>query len=65
MDTSRIKRVRITVVSRSTQADTGGQLRFSSGGRPAVSNRNAGPADSFGRRVFTSTLMPRNIQIVP
>ena len=65
MDTSRIKRVRITVVSRSTQADTGGKLKFSSGSRPAVANRNAGPADNFSRRVFTSTLMPRNIQIVP
>ncbi len=65
MDTSRIKRVRISVVSRSTQADTGSKLKFSSGGRPAMGNRVAGPADNFSRRVFTSTVMPRNIQIVP
>ena len=65
IDTSRIWRVRISVVSRATQADTGSKLRFSSGARPPVANRVAGPADNFGRRVFTSTIMPRNIQVVP
>jgi len=65
IDTSRIRRVRLSVISRSSQADTGGKLRFSSGGRPALSNRLAGAADNFGRRVFTSTLMPRNILVVP
>ena len=62
---SRILRVRISVVSRSTQADTSTGRRFSSGQRPAVANRAAGPADAFGRRVFTATVMPRNIQVVP
>ena len=61
VDTSRIWRVRISVVSRSNQTDSSTGRRFASGQRPQVANRVAGAADAFSRRVYTSTVMPRNI----
>jgi len=65
VDTTRIWRVRISVVSRSNQTDQTTGRRFASGQRPQIANRVAGVADAFSRRVYTSTVMPRNIQVLP
>ncbi len=65
VDTTRIRRVRISVVSRSNQTDQSTGRRFASGQRPQIANRVAGPADAFSRRVYSSTVMPRNIQVLP
>ncbi|MFQ5513574.1 MAG: PilW family protein [Myxococcota bacterium] len=60
-----ISRVRITVVSRSTQADIGSTKKFNGGQRPVIANRAAGAADAFQRRVFAANVMPRNISTQP
>jgi hypothetical protein len=65
VDTTRIRRVQISVVSRSNQTDQRTGRRFASGQRPQIANRVAGPADAFSRRVYSSTVMPRNIQVLP
>jgi hypothetical protein len=60
-----VSRVRLTVVSTSTQVDTGSSKEFGGGQRPAIANRAAGPLDNLQRRVFTATVMPRNISTLP
>ncbi len=55
-DSSRLLQVRLTVTTRATQASPD-----FTGGFSATANRNAGLADSFQRRRFTSTVRPRNL----
>jgi hypothetical protein len=62
---STVSRVRLSVVSTSTQVDTGSSKEFGGGQRPAIANRAAGPLDNLQRRVFTATVMPRNISTLP
>jgi prepilin-type N-terminal cleavage/methylation domain-containing protein len=65
LNPSTVSRVRVTVVSTSTQVDTGSTKTFGGGQRPAVANRVAGPQDTTQRRLFTANLMPRNISTQP
>ena len=60
-----ISRVRLTVVSRSTQQDVATSSKNQGGYLPPLANRVAGPPDAFQRRIFTATVMPRNISTVP
>jgi prepilin-type N-terminal cleavage/methylation domain-containing protein len=62
-ENDRIRRVRVTVLAVSPVEDqanaASGNLLF---GRPKVANRNAGTtADRFRRRMFSASIMPRNM----
>jgi prepilin-type N-terminal cleavage/methylation domain-containing protein len=62
VDLARIRRMQITVVSRSTRADQGESAVYNRHRRPGVANRNAGTAlDAFPRRRFEVTVLPRNL----
>jgi prepilin-type N-terminal cleavage/methylation domain-containing protein len=66
MSPAEVRMVRITVVSRSSQDDTGRSMRFDQGQRPQVANRLADPnMDRFSRRVYSATVAPRNIPFTP
>jgi Tfp pilus assembly protein PilW len=54
--TDRVLTVRLTVVTRTTRDDLG----IANGGRPAIANRDAGPADTLRRRIAVNTIAPRN-----
>ena len=65
-DMSLVRRVRISVLARTTQEDAQdsahGRLL---GGRPALANRPAGVvADRFRRRSFSASILPRNLVAV-
>ncbi len=60
-----ISRVRLTVVSRSAQQDVATSSKHQGGYLPPIANRVVGPPDAFQRRIFTATVMPRNISTVP
>jgi hypothetical protein len=60
--TSRIRNVRISVVARGDLPDeVAGNQVVARGRRPAVANRPAGPPDAFTRRIYTVSLLPRNL----
>lgn len=61
VDLSMIRRVRISVVSRSERPAQQEGNAFARGGRPAVANRAAGAPDSLTRRRFTVAVLPRNL----
>ncbi len=58
--TDEIRRIRISVVTRTAQGDNQEGQRFDRQ-RPAVANRVAGARDSFDRRRFTVSVLPRNM----
>ena len=61
IDTERIRRVRISVVSRTDSGDGQAEENFQRFFRPATANRNAGALDEFRRRRFTASVAPRNM----
>lgn len=64
MDTSTIRRVRVTVIARTDQTEGGYKQDFANGRRPASANRLAADdanTDSFRRRRFTTSVLPRNL----
>jgi prepilin-type N-terminal cleavage/methylation domain-containing protein len=61
--TDLIKRVRISVITRSKQADVDEGKQFVRHRRPAAGNRAEGVPDLFPRRRFTSSVVPRNSQL--
>ncbi len=61
IDTEQIRRVRISVVSRTDSGDGHEQENFQRFFRPANANRNAGAMDEFRRRRFSASVAPRNI----
>ncbi len=61
MDTSEIRRIRITVITRANQTDGGATQENMSRRRPASANRVAGAPDAFRRRRFTTSILPRNL----
>jgi prepilin-type N-terminal cleavage/methylation domain-containing protein len=62
VDTSRIRRVRVSVLTvTNRQESRGGGEEWVTAGRPAVANRVAGGPDSFQRRKFTASVMPKNL----
>ena len=61
IDTQRIRRVRISVISRTDSGDGQAEENFQRFFRPATANRNAGALDEFRRRRFTASVAPRNM----
>jgi prepilin-type N-terminal cleavage/methylation domain-containing protein len=61
IDTQRIRRVRISAVSRTDSGDGQAEENFQRFFRPANANRNAGAMDEFRRRRFTASVAPRNM----
>ncbi len=61
MNTEQIRRIRITVVTRSSQTDGGVTQEAMTQRRPASANRLPGNADAFRRRRFTTSVLPRNL----
>ena len=61
MDTSQIRRIRVTVITRTNQTDGGATQENMSRRRPASANRVAGNPDAFRRRRFTTSILPRNL----
>ena len=61
IDLDRIRRVQVSVVTRSDRPDTSESVNFNRYRRPAVANRAAGVADNFPRRRFTVNVLPRNL----
>ena len=61
VDLAEIKRVQVTVVTRSDRPDIQEGEGFSRYRRPAVANRVAGAIDNFPRRRFTVNVLPRNL----
>ncbi len=61
VDPERIRRIQISVVSRSIQGDSLEGKVMNRYRRPAVANRNAGPQDDLPRRRFTVNVLPRNL----
>jgi hypothetical protein len=57
VDSSRIRAVRLTVVTRTSQDD----VEYDGPGRPASANRGAGAPDGFRRRRFVASVLPRNL----
>jgi prepilin-type N-terminal cleavage/methylation domain-containing protein len=57
VDSSRVRAVRLTVVTRTSQNDA----EYTGPGLPASANRNAGASDGFRRRRFTASVLPRNL----
>ena len=62
VDLERIRRIQITVVSRSDRADQQDGAVFNRHRRPAAANRAQGAQlDAFPRRRFEVTVLPRNL----
>lgn len=65
MDTSRVRRVRVSVITRTDMREVnpdGTEKITGMSGRPALANRNAAAApDGFQRRRFVATVMPKNL----
>ncbi len=62
MDTSAIRRIRISVITRTDETEGGVSQEFNTQRRPASGNRNqAGQADQFKRRRFRTSVLPRNL----
>ena len=61
MNTEQIRRIRITVITRSAQTDGGVTQEAMTQRRPASANRLAGNPDAFRRRRFTTSVLPRNL----
>jgi prepilin-type N-terminal cleavage/methylation domain-containing protein len=57
VDSSRIRTVRLTVVTRTAQDD----ITYDGPGRPASANHAAGAPDGFRRRRFVASVLPRNL----
>ena len=61
IDTELIRRVRLSVISRTDAGDQQEGVMFNRFSRPATANRNAGAPDQFRRRRFSASVAPRNI----
>jgi prepilin-type N-terminal cleavage/methylation domain-containing protein len=65
MDTTRIRRVRVSVITRTDMREDnadGSEKITGMSGRPALANRTAAAAvDGFQRRRFVATVMPQNL----
>ncbi len=62
MDTSAIRRIRISVITRTDQTEGGVSQEFNTGRRPANANRvQSNTADQFKRRRFRTSVLPRNL----
>lgn len=59
-DLSKLRRVRISVVTRTDQEENPGGHQIDNRMRPASANRVAGPSDTFRRRRFVTSVLPRN-----
>ncbi len=57
VNSSRVRAVRLTVVTRTSQNDA----EYTGPGLPASANRTAGASDGFRRRRFTASVLPRNL----
>jgi prepilin-type N-terminal cleavage/methylation domain-containing protein len=57
VDSQDVRSVRLTVTTRTTQADN----EYTGPGRAAAANRTAGGGDSFRRRRFVASVLPRNL----
>ena len=60
MDTGAIRRIRISVITVTDQIESGA-MQKDARRRPASANRAAGPPDSFRRRRFSTSVLPRNL----
>jgi prepilin-type N-terminal cleavage/methylation domain-containing protein len=58
-DPALVRAIQISVIARSPQPDP--DYLGSDRGRPASANRNAGASDTFLRRRFVSSVLPRNL----
>jgi len=65
MDTSRIRRIRVSVITRTDMREVnpdGTEKITGISGRPALANRSADPVpDGFQRRRFVATVLPKNL----
>jgi prepilin-type N-terminal cleavage/methylation domain-containing protein len=65
IDTSRIRRVRVSVLTRTDMREVnadGTEKIMGTSGRPALANRAANPVpDGFQRRRFVASVMPKNL----
>ena len=61
INTELIRRVRLSVVSRTDLGDGQVEEKFQRFFRPTNANRNAGGMDEFRRRRFTASVAPRNM----
>jgi len=61
IDTELIRRVRVTVVTRTDSGDQQVEEQFNRFRRPAVANRDVGALDQFRRRRFAASISPRNL----
>jgi prepilin-type N-terminal cleavage/methylation domain-containing protein len=57
VDSAEVRSVRLTVTTRTTQSDS----EYTGPGRAAAANRTAGGTDSFRRRRFVASVLPRNL----
>lgn len=57
VDSAEVRSVRLTVTTRTTQPDA----EYTGPGRAAAANRTAGAGDSFRRRRFVASVLPRNL----
>lgn len=60
--TGTIRAVRLTLIARSANIDTGNSLF---GGRPAAEDHTAGAADKYRRRILKTTIEFRNVGVSP
>lgn len=60
LSTDEVQRVRISVITRSSQPEEQAGQTFGFHMRPAAGNRPEGPMDQFRRRRFTASVTPRN-----
>ena len=62
MDTTSIRRIRVSVITRTDQTEGAYKQQIATGRRPSGANRVPAPqADSFRRRRFTTSVLPRNL----
>ncbi len=61
MDTSAIRRIRISVITVTDQIESAARRQIDSRRRPASANRVQGAPDSFRRRRFSTSVLPRNL----
>ena len=62
MDTSAIRRIRISVITRTDRTEGGVSQEFNTQRRPANANRvQSNTADQFKRRRFRTSVLPRNL----
>lgn len=59
-DLSKLRRVRISVITRTDQEENPGGHQIDNRMRPASANRVSGPTDTFRRRRFVTSVLPRN-----